>query len=120
MKTLSRILVGCLLGLIVASNSASACGPARYPAAPFRVTPPNFPFPPQMGIPPSPNPRTAPAPAPAPAPAMLPAPNSQGLNETVINDLPNEAKRSIKAAAAKARANTLVRQVSDPNVRNTR
>ena len=113
MNAISKVLVAGFVGLVVASESASACGhrcPVRQGNVQAVPQMNNFP---QLNDVPQPIPN-------------LPTPGDSGLtqNDSVINDLPADAKRAIKAAAAKGRANVSVRQVSNSrlnsNGRNAR
>ena len=91
MKTLQKTLVAGILGLAAWGSAAQACDyrrpvntPINPPAAP-PTNGPQIPDPPRPGL--------------------------VGLNrnDQIINDLPIEAKRAIKAAAAKSRPTTTVR-----------
>jgi hypothetical protein len=100
MKAFSKVFVAGLFTFVAMANLASACG-HRCPANNGAVRPV-----PQFNTPVEPIP-------------MPPSPSANGLslNDSIINDLPADAKRAIKAAAAKALPRTAVRRVGASTVR---
>ena len=101
MKPMTKLLLTGILAVTTLTESSWACGQRCQPVRSFIQTTP------------SPNVRS---PQPQPTQPFQPPTNFQtnpnGLkdNNTVINDLPIEAKLAIRAAAAKVRAGSAVRQ----------
>jgi hypothetical protein len=101
MKPMTRLFLVGLLAVTAVGDSAWACNPRCQPNRGYIQSAPPLDVRPQPIQQPQPF---------QPPPNFTPSPNGLTANDTVINDLPADAKRAIRAAAAKVQTNSTFRQ----------